>query len=556
MTFFNLFKNKSRFFYVYLGLLGIVNSIWASALLMMINNKITGTPLPFLDEYDWLVYIGLISVSFIVAAFFQSYMIKLTYQLGNEMGLAIFDKLRFTSYENYMKLGEEKVRTAMRDVTTLQRFPQIFIESFNSIIMVVIGIAYLFWIDKMGALLVAVSMVVLAMIYLYRNSQISKDLNTARDLANIYMRNVNDFLNGFREVKMSTRRSDNIFLKFLTGNRNRTMNLTIKAMRRALGNELLGTYAWYFMIGIVLFLLPVVFNMSMASKTAFLVTLLYLMGPTSIVIAVMESYISMGIAINRLNEFSQTIDATSSISMGHGDTTDFNESFESIRFENVTYEYFDKEKSSTFKLKPLNLEIRKGESIFITGGNGSGKSTFINLLSGLYVPKSGKIFLNGRRIKAENLPYYRDQLSCIFTDNFLFTENYDGFDLQQSNEDFITLLKKMKLEEVVTFDGENNKIMHTLSKGQQKRMALIYSMLEDKDIFIFDEWAAEQDPEFRRYFYENIVPELVRMGKTVIAVTHDDAYFDCAQRLIKFDYGRIIRDENVKVLESYRRYAS
>ncbi|MEM8910060.1 MAG: hypothetical protein AAGD05_19575, partial [Bacteroidota bacterium] len=103
------------------------------------------------------------------------------------------------------------------------------------------------------------------------------------------------------------------------------------------------------------------------------------------------------------------------------------------------------------------------------------------------------------------------------------------------------------LTDIVTFDEENNKILHTLSKGQQKRMALIYSLLEKKDLFIFDEWAAEQDPVFRKYFYTQIIPELKAMGKTVIAVTHDDAYFDCAERIIKFNYGTIEEDTKAEL---------
>ena len=111
------------------------------------------------------------------------------------------------------------------------------------------------------------------------------------------------------------------------------------------------------------------------------------------------------------------------------------------------------------------------------------------------------------------------------------------------------LLEKMHLTEVVQFDEENNKIQHTLSKGQKKRMALIYALLEDKEIFIFDEWAAEQDPVFRSYFYNVIIPELRSMGKTVVAVTHDDAYFHCAERIIKFDYGKIVSDRKVERMQ-------
>jgi len=546
MNFFNLFHNRSKFFFVYLGLLGVINGVWASALLLLINNKVTDTPLPYFDDYDWVVYVVLIVVSFAIAASFQSYMIRLTYTFGNELGLSIYNKIRFTSFEDFKKLGEERIRTAMNDVGVLQRFPNSFLESFNAFVMVVIGIIYLFYVNAFGAVFVSVMMVVLAAIYLFRNAKIEAYLDKARDLGNVYHQNVVDFIRGFKEVKMSIKRSDNIFLKFITKNRNNFVNLQIKALIRALGNELIGSYAWYLMIGIVLFILPALFDISLQVKTNFLITLLFLMGPVNVVIGIMDEYIRMNIAISRLNKFNEIVNSTVSVEKGHGNLTNINENFSQLTFEGITFEYLDQKKSSSFKLGPINLEFKKGESIFVTGGNGSGKSTFINILSGLLIPQGGKIMLNGHEITEENAPFYRDQLACIFTDNYLFSENYDGLDLTRSNKRFMALLKKMKLINVVSFDEDNNKVYHNLSKGQQKRMALIYALLEDKDIFVFDEWAAEQDPEFRKYFYTTIIPELKQMGKTVIAVTHDDAYFNCAERLIKFDFGQVVRDEPVE----------
>ena len=542
MNFFNLFQSKSKFFFVYLGILGLIHSVWSSALLLLVNNKITDTPLPYADEYDWLIYLVLIVVSFIVAAWFQSYMIKLTYNLGNELGLSIFDKLRFTNLQDYIKLGEEKVRTSMSDVVALQRFPSTFLESFNAIVMVVIGIAYLMWLDVIGAGIFVGMIVLIGFIYGHRNDKIEDDLESARELANIFMQNVNDFLGGFKEVKMSMNLNDNLFKKHITVNRNKAKDLTISALVRHLGNELLGGYAFFILIGAVLFLMPVVVQMSGDMRTNFLVTLLFLMGPIGVVIGVMEDFIRMKIAMNRLNEFTDTINVTTSVEKGYGDLTPINETFKSIRFENVTFEYFDHNGELTFSLKPLNLEVKKGETVFVTGGNGSGKSTFINILSGLYVPTSGSIYLNDHLITIDNYAYYREQLSCIFTDNYLFGDNYYGLDLSSNNKRFMYLLKKMKLTDVVQFDEKNNRISHNLSKGQQKRMALIYALLEGKDILIFDEWAAEQDPSFRKYFYKTIIPELKNSGKTIIAVTHDDAYFQCAERLLKFDYGEIVKD--------------
>jgi len=537
---FKLLHKKSKFFYVYLGFLAIINSIWASALLLFINNKIIDAPFPFWDDYDWLVYLALVIVSFVGARLFQAYVIKLTYTLGHELNLSIFNKLRFSTYEEYQNLGEDKVRTAMTDVTVLQRFPQDFIEVFNAGVMVFIGIVYLFTINFYGALLVLGAIVVLSGIYYIRNEVIEKNLHKVRDLANVYQQNVNDFLRGYKELKMDTNRSNILYNDYLAKNRTKVKKLTISTLTKHLVNELMANYSWYLMLGFILFVLPVLISITGDSSNIFIVTLLYLLGPVSAVVGSIHEFTKMGVSVQRLLKFNKTLNASEGLAIGHGDMSPINKSFESIRFENVTFEYFDKHKAKTFRLQPLNLTIRKGESIFVTGGNGSGKSTFIHLLSGLYRPISGKIFLNNHLITKENYAYYSNQISCIFTDNYLFSENYNGFDFEKLEGKLKKLIAKMQLTDI--FSIEDNKVKTTLSKGQQKRVALIYALLEDKDVLILDEWAAEQDPVFRKYFYTQIVPELADMGKTVVAVTHDDAFFYCAKRLIKFNYGQITQD--------------
>lgn len=548
MGLFKLLQKKSKFFYINLGILGLINAVWASALLLFINNKTTGEKLPFVEEqYDWIVYSSLIIISFTVARYFQAYMIKLTYELGNELNLSIFNKLRFTSYKEYQDLGEEKVRTAMTDVSTLQKFPQSFIEAFNAGVMVVIGVIYLFVVHPIGASIVLSSLVALAVVYLIRNISIERDINKARDLANVYQNNVNDFLRGFREIKMSTKRSDTIYDDFLAKNRNKVKELTVTTVTKHLVNDLMGNYAGYLMIGIILFALPATIMITQDVRTNFIVTILYLLGPVGSVVGALHEFTNMKVAIMRLDEFNKTLGVQQGEELGHGDMTDFNASFESIRFENVTFEYYNKQNEVAFKLKPINITITKGESIFITGGNGSGKSTFIMLLAGLYKPTSGKIFLNNQSIDLEKYSYYRDQISCIFTDNYLFSENYNNFDYKLRETEVEELVAKMKLEKVFEMDVDTGKVKVRLSKGQQKRVALIYSLLEEKDVIILDEWAAEQDPEFRAYFYKVIIPNLKEKGKTVIAVTHDDAYFNQAGRLIKFNFGQIESDsKNIK----------
>lgn len=79
-----------------------------------------------------------------------------------------------------------------------------------------------------------------------------------------------------------------------------------------------------------------------------------------------------------------------------------------------------------------------------------------------------------------------------------------------------------------------------LSTGQRKRLALINAWLEERPVLVFDEWAADQDPTFRRIFYTELLPELKRLGKTIIVISHDDRYFDVADRLVRMAAGKVV----------------
>jgi putative pyoverdin transport system ATP-binding/permease protein len=194
-----------------------------------------------------------------------------------------------------------------------------------------------------------------------------------------------------------------------------------------------------------------------------------------------------------------------------------------------------------FILGPINLTLQPGEILFIIGGNGSGKSTLAKIITGLYKPLSGEIALDGQPLTKDNLDWYRQHFSAIFSDFYLF-ESYLGFNyndkLAAQIEDY---LRKLHLAHKVQV---KNGVLSTtnLSSGQRKRLALLTVLLEDRPIYLFDEWASDQQPSFRDWFYRQALKELKEKGKIVIVITHDDRYFDLADHTIKLDYGHIEYD--------------
>ncbi|HVB37028.1 MAG TPA: ATP-binding cassette domain-containing protein, partial [Vicinamibacterales bacterium] len=211
--------------------------------------------------------------------------------------------------------------------------------------------------------------------------------------------------------------------------------------------------------------------------------------------------------------------------------------FGTLALEEVSFRYQDRTGVSQFGIGPATLTIPAGELLFIVGGNGSGKSTFLKVLTGLYPPLSGRIVLDRTPVTAADAVWYRSHFSVIFSDYHLFDRLYGLRDVDPARVQ--ELLRQMQLDAKTRFeDGRFSTI--ELSNGQKKRLALVVSMLEDRPIMVFDEVAADQDPGFRRYFYEELLPAFKRQGKTVIAVTHDDRYFGVADRVLKMDYGQFV----------------
>ena len=192
---------------------------------------------------------------------------------------------------------------------------------------------------------------------------------------------------------------------------------------------------------------------------------------------------------------------------------------------------------SGFRLGPLDLLFEPGQISYVVGGNGSGKSTLAKLLTGLYSPETGFVTLNGEKIGHDNIDWFRQNCSAVFTDFHLF-EEYLGFVRPGIDDEVRHYLAELQLAHKVSVqDGRLSTV--ALSQGQRKRLALLTALLEDRPIYVFDEWAADQEPRFRDVFYTEILTGLARRGKTVIVITHDDRYFHCADQIVKLDYGHI-----------------
>lgn len=538
MKYFFYSIRKSKFFMFWICAMGFVNSMWATIFIILLNNKINSHAF-FLGNYEGLLFLFALCVSFIMTKTFQAHMLRLTFNYGKDLECELIDMVRHANYENYILIGEEKIRSVTYDISVLQKFPIAFVDCLNASILILIGLGYFYSKNYVVATLLVFLIAILIFIYNKKTLTLEKKIIKTRDLMDEYLKNISDFLEGFKEIKMSSIRSKNLFKMHIVDNKERSTNITISTYSEYLVNELFGYYAFYIAIGFILYVVPLFDSHGSSSLGIFVIILLFISGPVRTLVIQLREFAFIKTSTKRIEDF-RTLLGT--LENENDDEVQL-PCFKNLSFTNAVFVYPSQENIPGFKVGPINLTIKKGDCIFITGGNGSGKSTFIYLLSGLFKSSEGYIKWNGEILDNNQYVAYRNSCCAIFSNSFLFENNYDNFDFSHANKKLVYWLERMDLLEVIKFS--DNKVNLKLSKGQSKRLGLIFAILEDKEVFILDEWAADQDPYFKKLFYESILSELLEMGKTLILVSHDDNYFKYAKRLIAFDYGNIIKDEMV-----------
>lgn len=533
-----VFKGRSKFFYLYLFLLGVVNSLMYTVTLVFINNAITGEGRSFFSGYDYLFYMLVVMVSLAASRLFKTYIVRLTNEIINDFELNVLQKVRLSFQQSFEKVGLERIYSGVSEARIIGQLPEILINSLNATVIILCAVCYLFTVSLSGAALIVSLMIALLAFYLYRNKGLKNDFAASRELQDKYYKYLLDLLAGIKEVKMSQLRSRNIYEVFIRKNREESKALNIKILLKNLDNEITGNFSWYAVLGITIFALPHLLDVSIAVVAPFVVTILLLMTNVYTLITCYPFFTKIKLIIQRVQRLEKDLDGVGTESINIPEAVAGKE-FDNIEFRDVTYSHTNPQGKSLFALGPFNFCLSRGETVFVTGGNGSGKSTFFMLLTGLYRPTSGVILWNGEEVTMERWAHYRDNIAAIFTRDHLFSENYTAFDLSVSNEKLNRFIHLMKMEGVLQVKEGAYSLMSGLSKGQQKRLAMILALMEDREVMVFDEWAAEQDPGFRKYFYTEFLRYLKSAGKTVVIVTHDDDYFIYADRLIKLDFGRL-----------------
>ena len=464
--------------------------------------------------------------------FVQINLIKLTRSLVYDLRVKLIEKVFSTSYEKFEKVDRGRIYTALNDdVNTIGQSTNLFVTLITSIITALGAFIYLaalaFWATALTIFLI----LALTVLYYFAVQRTDKYFEAARDSRNVFMRLIHGMIDGFKEVSLHKNKK----IEYRDEVAHSALEFKEKistADIRFVNAFLVGESLLVILLGLVSIGMSEMFpNIENFTIMSFVIVLLYLIGPVNSILSSVPNLMTLRIAWNRINNFIREIPAN--LELGEKDTAP-KVQVDKLAVRDVAYQYAAKE-GKGFGVGPINLEIHKGEILFIVGGNGSGKTTLAKLLTGLYEPHEGQIFINDREVSSGELG---EHYSVVFNPQYLFNRLYD-IDVNKNQKVIKDLLTTLNLDHKVEVGADGTFSTINLSGGQRKRLALLLCYLEDSPIFLFDEWAADQDPEYRKFFYRTLIPEMSRMGKIIIAITHDDHYFDVADRVVKMDQGKM-----------------
>ncbi|WP_432409135.1 cyclic peptide export ABC transporter [Wukongibacter sp. M2B1] len=439
-----------------------------------------------------------------------------------------------TSFENMESIEHEKVLSVLNnDTENISNFGNIIITSLTSLVTLICCFVYLGIMNIFGLLISLLVIVLAAGMHYFVGKSANTLWEETRVIQDVFFKIINDLIYGFKELSLNNLKKK----EFLEDAEDRCLEYKqkrTKALVKFSNVIVIGELLFTFVIGFVVFVFPIVFKeMGTSILRSYIFVFLYMTGPVNNILNNIPIILQMRISWKKLLDLNQRLMSVKNLSSIDEDSS-LSKNNIKIYLKNVHYKY-EEQNGERFTVGPINCDFNAGEITFITGGNGSGKSTLAKLITGLYSPMVGEIKVNGNKVKSEHLSSY---YSAVFCDFYLFEKLY-GIDHGSKSKELEKYLKILRIDDKVSI--ENGRFNTTkLSTGQKKRLALLMSYLEDRPVYLFDEWASDQDPEFRRFFYTNLLPDLRNNGKCIIAITHDDRYFHVADKVINMEMGKIV----------------
>ncbi len=456
----------------------------------------------------------------------------------HKLRVRLMDQVRHSELVPLDAIGRAGIVAAItRDTATLTQATSMVAFAAQSAVLIFFIAIYIAYLSLLAFGLTVLIIGLAALLIHAKSRDITAGARAAAEWDNRLFDRLTDLLDGFKEVRLNKARSEELFDDIVEVSRI-AANIRIRTQSETFKRLVLSQSSVYLLLGAIVFVAPVLAGTQPDTIAKTTTATLFVVGACFGFVQSIPVLTAANTAADNIARLEMRLRATTTEALA-GPVHALNQ-FEKIEIRGARFRYVDKSSEAGFQIGPIDFTLRRGELVFITGGNGSGKSTFFRLLAGLYHPDSGEILLDGTPVTDRTRDAYRSLFAGNFVDYHLFQRLYGIADQHVAEID--QLLAQFRLSDKTRLsDGEFSTI--DLSGGQRRRLSLIVSLLEKRPILLLDEWTAEQDPDFRRKFYEELLPALMRAGATVVAITHDDRYLrelDLPARRLQMDEGRFV----------------
>ncbi len=511
----------------------------ANALLVVAVNQITSLVAEGLRPTLWaaIFYVGAFAIYYQSEKWAVLRANAVIERLLRDFRAEFVDKLRRSELPVIERLGRgDLYAVAVQGTNQLSVTFPMLVENIQQGVLMSVSLIYLGTLSKpaLVVFLLAVAIGIAGYQGLKRDYREILQAGTRQEAQSLEA--IGDILDGAKEMRLNRSRSDSVYRSFAD------LSQSAEALRTRSGNNaasmaMLSGFVVYLMLAVVGFILPKYIDTQGTLIFKLLPTLLFCINPLVKIAAYAPMFMQAEVGLNAILAVERQLQSADNVSPGEARESGRKyRNFEKISYDAISFSFRDAGGEPAFTVGPLDLTVSRGETVFFVGGNGSGKSTVMRLLTGLYRMEQGRITVDDVTVAGRDIAGLREMFSVILGDFHLFDRLYGH---EQADPAIVRrLIDEFGLGGKVGFaDGRFTDLQ--LSTGQRKRLALIAALLDDRPIYVFDEWSAEQDVHFRGEFYTRILPDLKAKGKTILAVTHDDRFWHIADRVVKLDLGKI-----------------
>ena len=518
---------------------GFLSGGSSAALIALISRAAARDPGSSLSTSAW-AFVGLVIIALINSIIAQIVLIRLSQNAVLKIRMRLSRQILASELSHLEALGNPRLlATLTEDVQAVAngvyQLPFLVIN-----LAIVLGcMAYITWLSWSVILMVIALAVVAISSCQWMLNRGEKMLALARADQDVLFKHLGSITQGIKELKLHYGRRQVFLEKQLLSTVKRFRHHNVLGLSFFATTSSWGQLIFFFALGFVIFVLPNFMAVSPQTFSGYILTFTYLMLPMDNIITMLPVFSKANIGLGKIESLGLSL-ANRAETLT--EPPQHKSSWHYLQLDQVTHAYHTDDPGNHFILGPVNLKFSPQEIVFIIGGNGSGKSTLAKLITGLYIPEKGDIIFDGETITEQNREWYRQHFAVVFSDFYLF-EDLLGLEDNNLDSQAQHYLELLQLDHKVQV--KQGKLSTTaLSQGQRKRLALLTAYLEDRPIYLFDEWAADQDPFFKEVFYGKLLPYLRDQGKTVLVISHDDHYFHVADRIIKLDFGQVEYDKD------------